>query len=85
MNRFIDFLSPHWRLAISILLACIFLCLAAILWPIWCPIEMKLAGFEPAGILNGTDVWLVTLTVSNRCGQWLSFSEQGTAGALRFL
>ena len=50
----------------------------AALWPARCPVDVKLVRMEASGVVDddGTEPWLVTLSISNRTGGVLSFPKE---------
>jgi hypothetical protein len=72
-------------LTISIFLVFGLCGLGVALWPASCPIEMKLLSMEPATLIDdaGSELYLVTLSVSNTCGVPIRLSKKMTKGQAR--
>jgi hypothetical protein len=68
------------HLAAGIVLAGLTALLAILLWPSRCPVDLKWVSMEPSGIIDadGTEPWLVTLTMTNCCRGFLILAPQAT-------
>lgn len=51
---------------------------AAAFWPSRCPVDVKLVRMEGSGVVDddGTEAWLLTLSISNRSGGVLNFPRE---------
>ena len=59
--------------------------LVAISWPSRCLVDLKLLGMEPSGIGDddGSEYWLVTLSISNRSAGTLFVAREGQSAEAR--